>query len=159
MKEKQRKLKLYHLWILMAQTVDVAMKLRERELRQYNISRRESAILYLIHATNNHITPATISRYLARKSHSISELLNRMEKKGLVTRVSDLDKKNLVRIAMTEKGKQAYSCSTRIESFNEISGSLSDEEYKQLELILKQIRDKGLESIGLSHRSIWPGTG
>jgi len=132
LEKNQRKLKLYHLWMLMAQTVDAALKLRERELRQYNISRRESAVLYIIHATDNHVTPATISRYLARQSHSISELLDRMEKKGLVTRAKDLDKKNLVRIVLTEKGEQAYSCSTRIESF--------------------------LESIGLSHRSIWPGT-
>ena len=158
MKENQRKLKLYHLWMLMAQTVDVAMKLRESELQKYNISRRESAVLYIVHANANRVTPAIISRYLARKSHSISELLNRMEKKGLVTRVSDLDKKNLVRIALTEKGKRSYSCSTKIESFSEITGSLSEEEYNQLESILKRIRSKGLESIGLSHRSIWPGT-
>ena len=46
------------------------------------------------------VTPAEISRRLLRESHSISQILNRMENKGLVRWVKDLERKNLVRLIL-----------------------------------------------------------
>lgn len=38
----------------------------------------------------------------------MSGLLDRMEKQGLVRKVNDLERKNPIRVAVTEKGEEAY---------------------------------------------------
>jgi DNA-binding MarR family transcriptional regulator len=43
-----------------------------------------------------------------REPHTITKLLHRMEKVGLVTKTNDLEKKNMVGVSITEKGQQAY---------------------------------------------------
>ena len=70
-----------------------------------------------------------------------------MEKDGLVERVKDLDRKNLVRISITEKGHQAYRESTRREPIHRILLSLSEDERRQLKSLLLKLRDTALEEI------------
>ena len=102
-------------------------KARTRELFQYGITPAEAAVLVIVQAIGEKATPAEISRWLFREPHSISGLLARMEKQGLVRKVKDLDRKNLVRVVITEKGQQAYQQSTKRESIHRIMSSLSEE--------------------------------
>ena len=96
----------FRLWVLLEQVTRALRKAREKELNEYGISAADAAVFSIIQATDKQATPAEISPWLLREPHSVSGLLSRMEKEGLVRRVKDWDKKNLVRIAMTERDRR-----------------------------------------------------
>jgi len=79
-----------------------------------------------------------------------------MEREGLVRKVKDLDRKNLVRVAITEKGHQVYRQSTKIESIRKVLSSLSKEEQQQLMSYLETLRDKALEELGVKSKPPFP---
>jgi len=135
----------YELWVLLAQTRELMYKARQKELAQYNISPQQSAVLFIIKALGDEVTPAEIARYLLREHHSVSELLKRMEKDGLVSKIKDSAKKGRVKILLTQKGEQANKHSMKRKSIKEIISCLSDEERQQLQSSLKKLRDSALK--------------
>jgi len=135
----------YELWVLLAQTREAMYKARQKELTKYNISPRQSAVLSIIKALGDGVAPAEISRYLFREHHSVTELLGRMEKDGLVRKVKDEDKKGRVKIFLTPKGQQVYTHSMKRKSIKEIISCLSEEERQQLRSFLKRLRDNALK--------------
>jgi len=146
----------YELWVLLAQVREVMFKARQKELQRYNLSPRQSAVLFIIHAIGDKVTPAEISRWLLRESQSVSEILSRMEKQGLLRKVKNLDRKNLVGVELTEKGIEAYNQSLRRESIHRIVSYLSDEERRQLYAILNTLRDGVLREAGNELRTPFP---
>jgi DNA-binding MarR family transcriptional regulator len=146
----------YELWVLLAQAREAMYKARQEELRRYNLSPRQSAVLFIIRAIGDKVTPAEISRWLLRESHSVSEIISRMEKQGLLKKVRDLDRKNLVRIELTEKGSEAYNQAIKRESIHTIVSALSDEERRQFSSTLKTIRDRALKETGKELRTPFP---
>jgi len=146
----------YELWVLLAQVRETMFKARQKELQRYNISPRQSAVLFIINAIGDKVTPAEVSRWLLRESHSVSEILSRMEKQGLLRKVKNLDRKNLVGVELTEKGIEAYNQSLRRESIHRIMSYLSDEERRQLYAILKTLRDRALRESGKELRILFP---
>lgn len=74
----------YEIWALLEQ-VDAGMaRARENETRPYGISMMQVRVLSLLQAVNEPITPTAIARLLFREPHTVSQLLGRMEKQGLI---------------------------------------------------------------------------
>lgn len=138
---------LYELWTLLAQTRDAMSRARQQELRRYNISNMQAATLFYIQALGKQATPAKISAWILRKRHTISELLSRMEKSGLVRKIKDLPKKNQIRFVLTEKGRQKYYQSSKRESIYRILSCVSEEERQQLRSCLQKLLQKSLEEL------------
>ena len=59
-----------------------------------------------------------------------------------------MDKKNLVRVTMTEKGKKTLKNSMKRESIRKTFAALSKEDRKQLYTQLEKLRAKGLKLSG-----------
>jgi DNA-binding MarR family transcriptional regulator len=146
----------YNLWVLMRQTRDAMTKAREKELEKYGISSIQAAVLFTVQAIGPEATPAEISRRLVREPHSVSGLLSRMEKQGLVKRVKDLPKRNMVRVVMTEKGEAAYDLSTKRITMHEIIAVLSEEEKRRLWDDLEKMRDRAMKLAGIGHELPFP---
>ncbi len=142
----------YNLWVLLHQTTDAALRARQKELDQVGISVVEVGVLVVIQAIGEKATPAEISRRIFREPHTVSALLNRMEKKGLLRQTQDLDKRNLVRVSITEKGRQAYDKSTRRKSIYKIISSLSKEERQQLRSCLEKLRNKAFKELIVEYK-------
>ena len=134
----------YSLWALLGQAADATLRARQRELDRYGISAAQVAALFVIQAIGEKATPAEITRWLLRESHTVTELLSRMEREGLVTKTKDLERKNMVRVSITEKGRQAYQQSTKRKSIHKVMSSLSEEERQQLRSYLERLRNKAL---------------
>jgi len=134
----------YNLWVLLSQAADAMLRARQKELDRYGISAVQAAALFIIQAIGDRATPAEITRWLLREPHTITELLNRMENEGLVTKTKDLERKNLVRVSITDKGHQAYQQSTKRKSIHKVMSSLSEEERQQLRSYLERLRNKAL---------------
>jgi len=77
----------------------------------------------------------------------VSGLLNRMEKQGLVRRVKDLKRKNLVRVLITEKGKEAYRRQSEMRVVRKVMSSLSPKQRHNLLASLKILRNEALEEL------------
>ena len=74
------------LWVLIAQTKDAILKARERDYARFGISNERRAVLWDIQNNGGQAAPVDIARNLFRELHSVTELLKRMEKDGLITR-------------------------------------------------------------------------
>ena len=144
----------FALWILLSHTRNAITKLREQELEEFNVSPQQSALLYLLETAEDSITPAEISRRFFREPHSVSELISRMEKRGLVKRMKDLPRKNMVRIVLTDEGHDIYQRSKKThEPLLRIMSKLSNEQREQLRLFLTILQDAAVDEIEQAYKS------
>jgi DNA-binding MarR family transcriptional regulator len=95
------------------------------------------------------VTPAEISRQMFRESQSVSELLHRMERDGLIAKVKDLKRKNMVRVELTKKGHEQFEVARRSGSILRITSRLSVEQREQLTECLEIIRNAALDELGV----------
>jgi len=146
----------FRLWTLLIRTRDAIFKARARELNAGGISNIQAAVLFVSQALGNKATPAELSRWLLREPHSISGLVDRMQSEGLVRKVKDLPKRNMVRIELTEKGQQAYEHSTKRETIHRIMCSLSEKEKQLLSSYLETLCSKAHEELGSEFKPPWP---
>jgi len=146
----------YELWWLILHTRRTMYKARARELLQYGITPEEAGVLFVIQAIGRRATPAEISRRLVREPHSISGLLRRMKRKGLVKRVKDLERRNLIRVTITKKGREAYNQSTKRDSIHRIISSISKEDCQEMKACLEKLWNKALEELGRGYKPPFP---
>lgn len=146
----------YSLWWLIVHMRRAMYKARAKELFQYGITPEEAAVLFIVKAIGPRATPAEISRWLLREPHSTSGLINRMEKKGLVRKVKDLERKNMVRVAITEKGQQAHNQSAKRGTIHRIMSALDGDERQQMWEYVRKLRDKAFEETGVVRKPSFP---
>ena len=139
---------LCELSVLLFQANDTLLRARDNELRQFGISVRQAAVLFTVKAVKGPATPAEISRWLFREPHTVSGLLNRMEKQGLVRKVKNLERKNLIRVVLTEKGEEAYQQARESKVIRKILSCLSLKERNNLGTYLDKLRNKALGELG-----------
>ena len=132
----------FQAWARLSQTRDIIFKAREKELGQSGISSAEARALLVLGAMDAPITLTELSRWLIREPHTVSSLLNRMEREGLVKKTKDLNKKNILRISLTQKGKQSRKQVTKMKPIQRIFSRLTEEQRQQLisclEILLKE---------------------
>ena len=146
----------YELWVLLHQACDAMIRARENELRKFGISRMQAAVLFIIKAIDGQATPAEISRWPFREPHTVFGLLKRMEKHGLVRRVKDLERKNMIRVTITEKGEEACRQSRDMKVIRTILSGLSPEQRDNLKPYLETLRKRALGKLGVSHQLPFP---
>ena len=142
----------YRLWVLLRQVGLLMTELRREDLLKYDMSPAQVATLRSVAHLGPIATPAEISRWLMRKPHTITHLLNRMEKCGQIKKVKDMERRNQVRIALTEKGLQDYDAVKEAEYTHSLLDILDENEKETLATCLNKMRTKLLEELNLSYR-------
>ena len=132
---------------LLQQVRDLLVAVKNNDLRQHNITARQLAILDIISILGGRVTPTELSTKLLRQPHSISNLITRMEKRGLVSRKVNPYIKNSINITLTEKGKQILKDSVAPDTTPEVISCLSEPELQQLIDSLKKIRVSALKRL------------
>jgi len=146
----------YELWVLFHQACDAMIRARENEVREFGISMMQAAVLFIVKAIDGPATPAEISRWLFREPHTVSGLLDRMEKQGLVRQVKDLERKNMIRVVITGKGEEAYQRSRDLKVIRTILSSLSAKQREALRPYLETLRNKALGELGVKYQLPFP---
>jgi len=146
----------FNLWVLLSQVQTLTLNARETELMEDGTTAMQDAVLVIINAIGDATTPAEISRRLVRQPATISGLLDRMEKAGLVERVKDMPRRNWVRVKITKKGQQVYKQSLKRKSIHQIMGCLSEEEHKQLTSTLLKLRTKAAKVLNYKQKITFP---
>jgi DNA-binding MarR family transcriptional regulator len=137
----------YRLWLLLSQTRSAIFKVRHKKVGQY-LHPNQAAALVSIWALNGQVTPATLARRLFLEPHSVSELIARMEKKGLVTKKRDKERGTVVRISITKKGREVCRRVMGQDLIHRILAVLSDEQRKELNTSLTILFNEALKELG-----------
>ena len=147
----------YTLLTQLLQVADIFVKVRERELLPQNLSATGGAILFLVEAMGKDVTPAKISRMLLREPHSVSGILMRMEKQGLLKRTKNMERKNLIRITLTAKGEKVLSQAMKKEGSVNVLSKLTAAQQKDLKASLTALKEAGKKELHLSPKALlWP---
>lgn len=140
---------IYKLSRLLSVTINAIRKARQQELYQYSVHSRRAALLLAIHILKDKATPVALGQMLLRERNSISELLSRCEKDGLVKKKWDLERKNGVRAVLTPKGLKLTQKVNERKSIEKIMSSLSADESERLRTYLTKLQKYILEKIKL----------
>jgi len=142
----------YEIWAMLAQVSAGMTRARENETRPYGISMMQARVLSVLKAVDEPITPTAIARLIFREPHTVSQLLGRMEKLGLVERIRsnkrDPENHGLVKVVLTEKGEEFFkeqSGSRRV--IREIMSCLTKKERADLKHCLEKLREKTLDAL------------
>ena len=148
--------RVHALFQMLRRTDRVIHKARQKELDRYGISAEVAAVLFTVLRLGRQATPANIARALFLERHTVSEQLIRMDKDGLIQRVKDLERKNYVRVVLTEKGYDQYRKSSRRRATRSILAALTTEEQEQLWFLLAKVRDKAFKHLGVRGTEAYP---
>jgi len=148
-KGKEKYLKVYmhnepdfRLWEAINAAHTLLSKYRSRELLKYGISHNYSWTLNVIKTLGDDATISGIAKYSTLEKHSISEILNRMLKKGLITKETGSNSREPP-IRLTAEGMAAQKNARKRESIHRAMSILTEEEVEAalacLEKIVKNV--------------------
>ena len=141
----------YNLLMLAGLTVNAILKARQNQVKELGLTTSQFHLLLLASELGEDAFPAEIARWMMLKPPTVSSLCNRMERDGLIVRRSYKNNKKLKRITITKKGAEALAhLSNEKDILTTIMNSLSQEEYRQLWILLEKLKGVALSMAGES---------
>jgi DNA-binding MarR family transcriptional regulator len=144
------------LWALLCEAFEAIAKAREDELRPLGITRMQAAVLSILQKIEASATPAELARWLFREPHTVSALLDRMEKRRLVKVTKDPKRKHLLRVVITKKGKEVYHRSRELKVIHDTFSCLSPREHDDLRAYIERVRNRALEELRVTPKLPYP---
>jgi DNA-binding MarR family transcriptional regulator len=136
------------LWSLLDRTAFAISRLREIELSQFGITIPQSSILHVLHVQGGALTLQDLGKNRMRQHHSISTLINRMAKIGLVLRTKTTNGKRY-QIKISPAGQKIRTKLTET-SLRMVFSSLSAKEKRDLADDLIPLLEKARYLLGMS---------
>jgi DNA-binding MarR family transcriptional regulator len=93
------------LWLLAFQTGDLLRMCTERLFSEYDITTENYDLLVTVKYLGDRVNIVQIASWLRRSPNSISMLVDRMVKGGLVRRIRDRKDRRVVYVSITSKGE------------------------------------------------------
>jgi len=137
-------------WILLRQTYNLVLKCEDKVFSEYELTTEQHAVLMVIKHIDGPVRPTDVARWLDRSVNSVSMIIDRMVKAGLVRRVRDRKDRRTVFLTITSKAEKAFVPATVAGwgLIQEILSSLSDEDKLTLIRLLETLRDKTYDYLG-----------
>ena len=145
--------KYYRLYRLLVVVREATQKAVKSDVAKHGILPRQAAVLVTLINIGREATPRELSENLLRESHSMAEILIRMERRGLVRRIKNPGNGRIT-IAITEKGKQFAKIINENKSVSHLMSCLTREEQEQLYHCMKKLAEKSLKLMGKDKDSI-----
>jgi DNA-binding MarR family transcriptional regulator len=123
------------------------MRCEDERFGRYGLTSEQFGLLVTIKYEGDFARPTDIARWLGRSPNSVSMLVDRMVKAGLVKRKRGRGDRREVRVMITSKGEDAVRPATRVglEFIQKLMLPLSDEDLSTLIRLLEIVRHEGLE--------------
>jgi len=137
-------------WVLLRQAYNLILKCEDRVFSEYSLTTEKHAVLMAIKHISGPVRITDIARWLDRSVNSVSMIIDRMVKAGLVRRVRDRKDRRTVFVTMTSKAEKIYVPSTVAGwgLIQEILSPLSDEDKRTLIRLLETLRDRTYDYLG-----------
>jgi DNA-binding MarR family transcriptional regulator len=122
-------------------------KVRNNELKSLGITTQQSAMLHRIKLLGDEATVSNIAQRLHRDMSSASDMLMRLEKRGLVRRFIYPTDRRQVYVFLTERGQCCLSDISRKEPsiITRVRSQLGEDRIRELNSILRELYNIGLE--------------
>jgi len=137
-------------WILLRQAYNLILKCEDQVFSEYGLTTEQHAVLMTIKHISEPVRPTDVARWLDRSVNSVSMIIDRMVKAGLVRRVRDRKDRRTVNLTITSKAEKAFVPATAAGwgLIQEILSPLSDEDRLTLIRLLETLRDKTYDYLG-----------
>jgi DNA-binding MarR family transcriptional regulator len=129
----------FKLWSLIGRVSHSIVLARQKELNQYHIPVRQYQVLRTIQDLGPNATLSEVARVVEREDHVISKQAVSMEKDGLIRRVKNTPKKNLLKLELTEKGFDVIKIARQSKSMDTIFSFMSEADRRKMESMLNAI--------------------
>jgi DNA-binding MarR family transcriptional regulator len=140
-----------NLYIILDQADSIVTSAIELEIKHLRMTQPQARILTMLSRENRPVTIEELANWTFKEFNSVSTLINRMEKKGLVEKKKkEGDLKTY--IVLTDKGSDLFLNQVTEHSIHMIFDKLSEQEKDQLHAILKKVRDTASGLMGLGYR-------
>lgn len=127
------------LWRLLFNAKSAVGRLRDLELAAHGVTPEQAQVLLTLSSKNGKSTISEMSDAWLRQRNSVSTLVERMSKQGLVKKIKYPGIREL-EIQITPKGEEMHNrVSISRETFDNVFGILSDEDRKRLAGYLESI--------------------
>jgi DNA-binding MarR family transcriptional regulator len=148
------------LWRQVYQTYTLLKKTEDQIFEEYGLTTEQYGVLVAIGYFSGPVKVTDIARWLERSTNSVSMIVDRMVKAGLVRRVRSTGDRRVVHVVNTSKGKTALKPATltSLEVIQKILSPLSYEDRSTLLSLLGTIKYEILEYLnpGMDIQEIKP---
>ncbi len=154
-------------WMLIHQAYNSIARSEDKQYSQIRFSAQQQSILMAIKFSGGPVTPTMLADWVDRHLNSITLIVGRMEKSGLIKRVrNQMDRRSFF-LVMTPKGEDYLreGIQRGWELIQNILSGLTPEEMNTLSNLLEKVRlkaidryydDKTIREIDLYHQEIVP---
>jgi DNA-binding MarR family transcriptional regulator len=134
-------------WFLTHRTRDVLRTCEDQIFGEYGLTTEQYAVLAIIKYLNAPVRITDIARWSGRSTNSVSMIIDRMVKAGLITRKRDRKDRRTVFVTITSKAENALEPATRagLEFIQEILSPLSDEDKRTFVSLHELVKYKALQ--------------
>lgn len=147
----------YLFWVLFQQAYSAMSRVREKELASLGITSHQATLLAVIFELGDRATPSRISRRMLRKSHTVTELINRAMQMNLIVKKPNPDRKNGVRVVLTDKGRKTCNRMKDMNILRRLISVLPPDQLEYSQSFFKLLRDNALnELVGVKGKWIPP---
>jgi DNA-binding MarR family transcriptional regulator len=134
-------------WFLTHRTRDVLRTCEDQIFAEYGLTTEQYAVLSIMKLLNDPVRVTDLARGLERSTNSVSMIVDRMVKAGLIIRKRDRKDRRTVHLSITSKGEKALKPAT-VAGWNfiqEILSALSDEEKRTFVSLHEVVKYKALQ--------------
>jgi DNA-binding MarR family transcriptional regulator len=132
----------FNIWVLIGDMHHKMIQVRQHEVSKYNIPIRQLNIIRLIDELGPGARLLEIAKRLQRKSDVISRQTVSMEKDGLIKRIKEIPKSRLLRLELTDKGREMLKINKYSDGMNAALSGLSIDQRLDLYAVLSQMAAK-----------------
>jgi DNA-binding MarR family transcriptional regulator len=147
--ENNNEINAVELWKLLDNARFAIARLRGMELAQFGLTIEQSTILRTLFENNGSLTTKKLMEVTMRQPNSISVLLNRMIKMGLLKREKNKSGR-MHGIHLTQNGEDLIKRVT-VASIEMPFAVFTDEEKQQLSISLNKLLENARELLGIPH--------
>jgi DNA-binding MarR family transcriptional regulator len=130
------------LWLLLHRVRDGIVLCEDSIFGKYGLTTEQFSVLAAVKSRGGSLKPSELAQILARSPNSVSMLVDRMVKAGLVRRTRDRSDRRVVNVSLTDKGGKALEPATPEgwEFIQKILLPLSDKDKQALVGLLEKIK-------------------
>jgi len=136
---------------LFGQAFAIYIKGFELSLSEKQLTFSQWSVLSILHTSPRPVNAMQFKRFLSIEAPTVSQLLNKLEKRNLILRKHSKKDKRTIDVYLTEQGYQLLKETIPIiaERLDKSFGSLSKSRREQLDSLTKQVRNNCLKSFGI----------
>ena len=144
----------FQLWRILDHTRFMIARAREKELAHFGLTPEQSHVLDILVGQGGSVTINDIVAVTQRQHHSISTLVSRMVRQGLVTKKKDPDDLRKWVVSITPQGERVFRDLTR-DAIHRIISCLPENNRATFKEDLLCLLKRAYEVLGLNRSSVY----